>query len=381
MKIILGVLIVVLISAVAVFFAAGPLLARYAVKELGAFFPGSTSSIEKCSLDLAGRVSFSGVKIGRSGCYEVSLRAVTIAFDLSRLSVGGDPRVHLERGRVEIDLPGKEAARARDYVKMASGGSGKFFVVREADFTGINVKIAAADLSLEGTFSGSLDLEGKQVNYLSASLDSMRRGDLALRDLTMSAGQLLPPGDISIGEVAYGDFKVKDIRGKARFKERSFLVEGISAALFGGRLEADGGIGIDATMNYFGNFAFNGLDIAEFVNEGKMSERFTMSGKAAGKLAFTGSGPAIGYLRGDLATLAPGGQLTITDKKFLADMAARTHQPYAVIEGSLEKYGYKIGKMRAALNGADLEVTIALEGDTGKRELCVVMHDSFLRKE
>jgi hypothetical protein len=69
------------------------------------------------------------------------------------------------------------------------------------------------------------------------------------------------------------------------------------------------------------------------------------------------------------------GTLTIKDNKFLENMAKNSGEPLDILVESFKNYRYNTGLMRVALDGRNLGFEISLDGETGKRNLNIVIHD------
>jgi hypothetical protein len=67
--------------------------------------------------------------------------------------------------------------------------------------------------------------------------------------------------------------------------------------------------------------------------------------------------------------------LTITDDKFLNNVAKSSGQSLDILVESFKNYHYNTGVMKLSLERGDIVFDIALEGEAGKRNLSIVLHD------
>jgi hypothetical protein len=106
-----------------------------------------------------------------------------------------------------------------------------------------------------------------------------------------------------------------------------------------------------------------------------------MTGRLSGDLKLKGRGEQIEILQGSFSTLPPGGTLVIMDTKFLERMAHNTRQPLDLLVESFKNYPYNTGLMSLGFENGSVILKIELEGEAGKRNLNVILHDFSVGKE
>ncbi|MBI4309095.1 MAG: hypothetical protein HY591_02065 [Candidatus Omnitrophica bacterium] len=82
-------------------------------------------------------------------------------------------------------------------------------------------------------------------------------------------------------------------------------------------------------------------------------------------------------LSGDFFTAENGGVIIIKDTRGFSEFITRTSkQPMVdkVVE-SFKNYHYDIGVMKSSLRNSDLILDMAFNGETGKRNITVAVHD------
>jgi hypothetical protein len=80
-------------------------------------------------------------------------------------------------------------------------------------------------------------------------------------------------------------------------------------------------------------------------------------------------------LSGNFSTLQPGGILVIKDDKFLKNLSRTTKQPLDILVESFKDYHYNTALMKLSFDKGNIILDVALEGEAGKRNLSIVLHD------
>ena len=87
-----------------------------------------------------------------------------------------------------------------------------------------------------------------------------------------------------------------------------------------------------------------------------------------------GTGLNINAITGDFSTAEEGGMLVIKDDRLLENIASRSQQPLDILMASFKDYDYDTGIMRLYLYEGNLVLDISLDGETGIRDLDIVIH-------
>jgi len=93
-----------------------------------------------------------------------------------------------------------------------------------------------------------------------------------------------------------------------------------------------------------------------------------------------GSGATIQQIQGDLSTSQAGGKLTITDQRFLDNLARTSRQPLDILVESFKNYYYNIGIIKLGMEEGDLILDVRLDGEAGMRHLNIMVHEFNLRR-
>ena len=100
-----------------------------------------------------------------------------------------------------------------------------------------------------------------------------------------------------------------------------------------------------------------------------------MSGFLSGELLLNGDRNTIEVLTGDFSTAHIGGTLVINDTRFLENIARNTNQPVDILVESFQNYHYNSGTMKLSKEKDNLILDVALDGELGKRDLTVTLHN------
>lgn len=137
---------------------------------------------------------------------------------------------------------------------------------------------------------------------------------------------------------------------------------------------ADGNITIGKEMTYKANIKLGDLDLAFLAKGLNAAEKVDLSGRLNGNLSLQGENLKITAIKGDFATVAPGGTLVIKDEEFLKKLAENTKQPLSVIEGGFKNYNFTRGTLRISRDAESILFHILLDGAKGERDLTVALH-------
>ncbi|MGD9015028.1 MAG: YdbH domain-containing protein, partial [Candidatus Omnitrophota bacterium] len=126
---------------------------------------------------------------------------------------------------------------------------------------------------------------------------------------------------------------------------------------------------------------FVNLDLETLVHDFGLNKKVELSGKLTGRLNFQGAGLNLHALNGDFSSAEYGGRLIIKDTQFLENLARNSKQPLDIFVESFQDYEYNTGIIRLALDKGNLILDIALDGEAGKRNLNITLHDFRLKQE
>lgn len=182
-------------------------------------------------------------------------------------------------------------------------------------------------------------------------------------------------GEFYIDKIKYNKIILGQIKSKARIIDNTLLMDSMSIDFIGGRLEGALRVILDKSMQYNFKFKALNLNIDTLVNELNLTEKFEMSGNLMGAASLEGRITGIKYIDGSFFTDRSGGVLIIKDNKFLENVAKRSGQSFEVLVESFKNYHYNIGLMKLYMDKGSLILDVKLEGEAGKRNLTVAVHD------
>jgi len=184
----------------------------------------------------------------------------------------------------------------------------------------------------------------------------------------------------AIDELKYNKVVSSDIKGKLRYKNNILFSEYLSAKLWDGQISGDLNVQLDKGPEYLLNLKLANLDIERFINDFDLAERFRMSGKIGGPISLKGQGANINILDGNLSTVDGGGNLIIKDNNFMQSTAQKTSQSVDLIVESFKDYHYNTGVVKLRADQGDIILNANFEGETGKRDLEIVLHSAIPKR-
>jgi hypothetical protein len=208
------------------------------------------------------------------------------------------------------------------------------------------------------------------------SLDSQ---GFFLKELILKTAQNFPQGEFSVREAGYDKAKASRITGGAQLKGKELSLNDMSASLFDGAVNLNVNLVMSALPQYSVDIDCKDLDIGQFVKDFKLEEKFQMTGRLSGHAKIKGSGADFQVIEGDFSTGEGGGVMVIKDEAMLKNMAQSSNQPLDIIVESLKDYHYNTGVMKLFKAQDSLGLDMALEGEKGKRNLTIVLHDFKLQ--
>ncbi len=233
-----------------------------------------------------------------------------------------------------------------------------------------DLKIKEVKLSYN-LFARDYSLEGK--------IDFLEGLGLRLENAAMKLNKGSAPGDLSIEKIQYDKVTIADIHSRLKFERNTLILEALIAKVFAGKAEGYIVLSLSETPAYTADLYFTNLNLERFISDFDLKERFLMTGGLSGGVSLKGKGGDLTSLDGSLSASSQGGTLTITDKGFLENMARDQGQSLDLLVESFKNYHYNIGNIKLGMDQGDLILDVGLEGEVGKRDLQIIMHDVNLK--
>lgn len=207
-------------------------------------------------------------------------------------------------------------------------------------------------------------------------MDRIKKGSFEASGISMD---VTSPGtaEFAVESLVSGKFRISDVEGVLRQKGITGIEIGsFSGKMFGGALSGYGAAG-RAAGGYTMDLVADGVDMAKATMELGLGDKIDLAGIMNGDISLKGrfSGPEL--LTGSLSLASKAGTLLVKDKRFFEMVAEKTRQPLEIVKASFEDYEYTTGTVNLDLDGKDLIMTVYLEGDKGKRDIKVILHDAI----
>lgn len=361
-----------------VYLLINPLIIFLAKRQLSGTFRESQVSLGGCRFTPVSRLSFSEINIKRKQFYDFRIKTAEINYSLASLLRGNILNISLKQARLSVNLPQKAVSELKQYLNL---GPPSGFRIDSLELSDINLDFNTKDLAIKSVFSCRLDLAARSIDYLDFQVESLGIAGVKLSNASLRAAQNLPAGNLDIGQLKYDKLKIAAIKGKARLKGNGLSVEELSAQALDGAVQGDFSVNIAQEISYLLDLRFLNLDIESFIDDFNLKDKFEMSGSLSGSVVVQGKGADITVLGGDFSSDSSGGILVIKDKKLLENMAGKTNKSLDLLVESFKNYCYNKGIIRLSLEQGDLLLDVALDGDTGKRNLNITLHELNLKKE
>lgn len=365
--IILLVIGLALAAAVLLPLAARPAVIPIARKALESSFPGSAVSIGGCALSL-NSLTLSDVVIRRGGLYEVRIGEAGAGYNLCCVSGGKIDYLYLDDLAVKIDMPGKEIAALKGFVRS---GGGKGLSIGSLRLSRASFAVQTRDVRFKAALS--LELKGQAIERIDAKIETLDRDALRAKNIRLKVASN-GAGTFECEKASYDKAQMTALRAAVRLKGRTLALDNLSADLFGGKVSGGAAIALDAAPHELMVKA-GGLDVDKMFGELDISKKVRMTGIVSGDLAMKIKTAALTSLKGVFAASKEGGTLVIADEAILEAVAERTGQPLDIIRDSFKDYRYTSGTVGLSLEEGSVVLEIALEGDKGKRNISVILHD------
>lgn len=347
-------------------------------KQLEKVFIGSQVDIGSCSIIPLKQLSFFDAKIKKQNIYDFEIKEIDIGYSPLSILNRSILRFDIKGAFLNINLSQKNLSAFKLYLKL---GSKSPFTLQDLEFSNININLKSKDLKASLEMSGGLNLKKQLVKHLDTAINFIEAEGLRLENASLRFNaDYSSPGSLNIAQIKYDKAKIENVFGKLSFKDQALFLEALTAQIFGGRVEGDLTAGLNKDMAYAVNLNFANLSLERFVSDFNLKEKFQMTGDLNGKVILRGSGLNINYISGNLSATETGGVLTITDKRFLENLARTQGQSLDILVESFKDYHYNIGIMKLGLDKGNFILDVSLDGEAGKRNLNIVVHDFKLRR-
>ncbi len=347
-------------------------------KQLSSIFKGSEVSIGSCRLNPAKQLSLFEISIKNKQAYTFLIKEAKAEYSIFSIFKGEILKFSLKDAKIYINLPQKSIKVFPQYLNLGSKSS---FLIKSLELSGFDLDLKTKDFNANVVLSSQVNLVGKTIDYFEVKMDTLGVQGFNVNGVTLKAGQGLSGGHFAISKMKYNKLNISEIKSQAKLFGKELFLEGLSAKAFDGDIGGNLKINIDNDIGCVAALKFINFDIARFINDFDLKEKFEMTGRLSGDLVFESKGAEIKILNGKFSSLESGGMLIIKDTKFLENMARNTNQSLDLLVENFKNYHYNTGTIKLFLENNNLALDTALDGETGKRDINIILHDFKLKKE
>lgn len=342
-------------------------------KELRKIFPASAVTIKECNFLALNRLSLSGIEIKNAPFFDINIKEAGAGYNLFALLKFSLSGIYLKDAAILVSsskpiLPG--------LLKNANQGSSPSIPLRikVLRLENVKLKVESPDLNISGVVSLEADLLSRSLNSCRLEVDSLSAQGFWFKKLFLNAKSGVE-GYFSIEQASYNKGKIRDIKSRVWLRKEGVFLDSLSFGIFDGQANGDLTFRTVGSGEYSAHLRFAGLDLEAFVRDFELEKKFLLGGKASGDIALEGKGVNFRILSGKFSALDSGGRLDVTDAKFLENLAQRSGKSLNILIEGFKNYHYNTASMRFALDNSDLTMGVYFEGEEGRRDLTVVVHD------
>lgn len=364
-------------------FAAGsfkPLVLSFAKRELQKTFKESTVSIGSCAVNPFSSVTLSKIRISKAPQYDITIGEGKVSYSLLSLLKLMIFTFDIKEADVNVNL-GKE--KIFDFIRSAikeeaGSGPGPGVKIENLRISGLKLNIKSGDLNLSAEASADIALSKHILHFLDLKVSSFAYQGANLDDAYLIFERSSPPGSFSIREITYNKFKIKNIKSNVDVNGMTLSLNGLSAEMLDGRVAGNGKVRFDKEMIYSAMLDLAEISLEKGVKDFDLEKRIGLTGKISGILAVEGKGVQAPVIDGMLKSL-DGGTLAIKDETMLENLARSSQQSLGVLVEGFTDYHYNIGLIKLSSDEGNLVGQVNLEGEKGRRDLTVVLHNFNLK--
>jgi len=373
MKRIIYFLLILCILLFALALSVKPLILFIAKRQLSQVFTNSTVKIGACALKPLKQLSLLDIEIKKEPLY--AFKVGQIGFDFSPLSIlkGRIFKVTLQDVRASLNFGQKSIL---EFNKQLNLGSAKPpFSIDYLELTQLSLDLNSKEINIKARFSLAIDLSRQRIEQCDLGIEALDSFGISLENATLKEAQLSAGGTLNIAKAKYDKAALSQIQGRVRLTGSSLFLDALSAKLFNGWVQGNLSLKLDKDAEYKVELEFIDLDLDTFVKDFALEEKLKLSGKLNGSVKLQGRGAEIKTIAGNFKVNDPGGTLTISDTQYLEKMARNSSQSLDILVESFKDYRYNNGRLNLSLEQGNPVFDVILEGETGKRNLSVILHD------
>ena len=378
MKRAIPILCLVFLLSVVLIFSLPTIIIFAAKQQLKHIFVDSKVTISACRLNPFSSLVFADIEIVRLPVYDFKIKQAGIYYHPLALLKGRIAKFSLEDAKISLEMPGQSLAALKNYLKLNARSA---FLLNCAEFSRLELNLKTQELILQAQLSSRVNLSQQSLDYLDLKIDHLDSGQLNLSNALLNVDSAAPAGALRIDKIQLSKLRLEKIQGASKLKEKVLTLHSLSAEFLGGNTNGQIEISWDKRLEYAARIQFINIDLEKLVQDLELKEKIQLSGTLGGSLTLKGAGAAINILSGDFKASETGGVLAISDTGYLENIARSSNQSLDILLESFKNYRYNTGIAKLSLHQGDLVLDAALEGQAGKRNLTVTLHDFKLIRE
>jgi hypothetical protein len=340
--------------------------------------PAAVVSIGRLDIKPFHHLTFSDIEINKYPVYDFKIKEAGIAYNIFSLLGAKIIKFHLKEADISVNMAQNNLSEFNKYLNLKARGG---FSLGALELSNANLQVESRDLNLRAQLSLELEPLNQIVRYCALNIDSLDFNGFHLQDASLRVKQMPEAGEFSVGLMRYDKLRVKGIKSKAVLEGSRLRLDSLRADFLEGQIQGDLDFRIDKKPQYLLNLKFLDCAVSAFVRDFNLQKKFTASGLLSGALTLKGSGPDLSILSADFLAVKPGGVLSIVDTKFLEGMARNSGESLDLLVESFKNYRYNEGVIKLSLDKNNLILEAALEGEAGRRNLTVTIHNFELWRE
>jgi len=352
-----------------------PVVAKH---QLARVFPGSTVSVGGCTASPAHSIELTDIEIRKGTAFNLTVKNARVSYSIASLLSRTILDVYAGDAACHIDLSGNLKTDIKKIFKASDSKS--VFRLLNIRLSTVHLALKSRDIRCSGTLSIELSPSENLVRAIDCTIDTLKTEDLLLEQANLKGMLGTEGAGFHITKMRYNGVKLDDISGAAILNDTIVLLKSLTARLFDGIVSGHTRLSIDKEREFAIDLQCAGINLNTFVNDLKLNTKFQMTGILSGRVTLEGKGFNLNRVAGTLSTDPAGGVLVIHDTRFLEEMAKKSGQPLNIVMEIFRQYQYTIGVMKLSVDGANLVLNIALEGEAGKRTFDVILHDFISKK-
>ncbi len=326
-------------------------------------------SIENIEFKRFNEICLRGIKVEKKELFSFNAQKIQLRLNLFDPVMGKRFKVSVQSAALDFKRPHQTFT---SYMSKNLSQEPSDVMFSEIECLDFDLNVQFKDLQVAGKFSAAVDLTQQTVNSLHLNFDTLKYRALNFENVLLWATRSNNRGEFTAVKILYDKVAVTKMNSSVRFENKDLIFYDLSAKVFDGNIKGDAVLRLAVVPEYQARLQFSGLDISRFVEDFELKNKFMMTGKAIGNIQLQGQGMVIKVLGGEFMTDSVGGRLIIKDVSFLDKMPYRSSVD-GLVE-SVQDYYYHTGSAKLSLQDQGLVADIHLEGEQGKRDFNIMLH-------